>query len=135
MWKNGADFKCFSLTHCYRHDKDSTLGKFLTELRTAPVLTKSMGEVDLRDPNTTLLCSRKDTAQVENADRLAMPDAVVTFYVVDRSAVAGEERVLKNGNSKAAMHTRSAFLVELVTGVLTGGRHVYLLAVRCVLSS
>lgn len=97
IWQR-ANFQCFRLTHCWRYDIDGRLGKFLTALRLAPVLTGELYEEmkalwmnrDVDFEEAVVLCCRKKDARVWSVGKLQDLDGdAVVYFGVDRH---GSER-------------------------------------------
>ena len=73
-----AKFQCFRLSHCWRYDIDGRLGKFLSALHVAPVLTGELYEEmkalwmnqDVQVEDAVVLCCRKKDAQVWSVGKL-----------------------------------------------------------------
>ena len=105
VWPSAA-FKCFRLTHCYRYDVQSDLGRFLAELRGTPKLTEELFDVMEplvnrefadSDKDAVMLCSKKSTARKHSESALSeLEGPEYSFYGVDRH---GRERFVNTANS------------------------------------
>ena len=93
-----ANFECFRLSHCWRYDINGRLGKFLSALRLASVLSSELyeemkalwmnGEVQLEE--AVMLCRTKKDARVWSLGKLQDLDGdAVVYFGVDRQ---GSER-------------------------------------------
>ena len=93
-----AGFRCFRLQHCWRYDINSRLGKFLSALRVAPVLSDHLydemkallfnREVDYCE--AVVLCCRKRDSRLWSINKLqGLEGPDVIYCGVDRH---GDER-------------------------------------------